>query len=296
MHLCLTSERSFSFLSFFLLFFASIKISNMCFIVKGNGNQFEDIQVFIKSVKVFDCRFLFIIVLYSIVQRLHSASTPHFVCRNLKSLLECRYLTYLPVYSHSKVWIHNIPHKFHLLLLYSHLKINVLLQQITGYFVFIFCMIIPKKGIFYWDTSTSFVINCANEHVQNLNCQCTHGVSYPCICVNTKCFMVKGKKKDDTRELRNVFKSAFYVGCCAGATKQPFVGTLNPICIKKRNTKRKQWMAASICTSRPTVEPPAPELEESAEMLKHRLRHEIITAFQGCTLVRSYVRSLFQYR
>lgn len=46
-----------SFLSF-LLFSAFIKISNVFFfIVKGNGNQFEDIWVFIKSVQAFNCRF-----------------------------------------------------------------------------------------------------------------------------------------------------------------------------------------------------------------------------------------------
>lgn len=100
-----------------------------------------------------------------------------FVCKAFVSFLECGYLTSLLVYSHSRVWIQDIPHEFHLFLLYSHLKINFFFNiSLDFFFFFIFCMIIPKKGIFYWHTSTSFVIDCANKHVHNLNCQCIHGV------------------------------------------------------------------------------------------------------------------------
>lgn len=40
---------------------------------------------------------------------------------------------------------------------------NVLFfQQITGFF-FLFCIVLPKKGIYNEHTSTSFVIDCANN-------------------------------------------------------------------------------------------------------------------------------------
>lgn len=34
---------------------------------------------------------------------------------------------------------------------------------------FLFCIVIPKKGIFYESTSTSFVRDCANKYDNNLN-------------------------------------------------------------------------------------------------------------------------------
>lgn len=167
------------------------------------GNQFEDIWVFIKSVKAFNCRFYLLCFIFDPANAAFS-STTLFAKPFLRVFLNADtspiYLYIVIVKYEYKIYLIN----FIYFLLYSHLKINVLFQRITGFyfwffFFFIFCMIIPKKGIFYWHTSTSFVIDCANKHVHNLNCQCIHGVSYPCICVNTKCFSVKKQTKKPNR-------------------------------------------------------------------------------------------------
>lgn len=154
--------------------------------MRANGNQFEDKCIFIKYVKSFDLLcFIFHPANFAFSSNISFANPswtqiPH----------------QLPVYSHSIVWIQDTL-KFHLFLLYSHLKIYVLHQLITGYFFFyccfIFCMVIPKKGIFYWHTSTSCVIDCSNNHVHDPIGQCIDDVSYPRMLVNTNCFSVKEK-------------------------------------------------------------------------------------------------------
>ena len=65
-----------SFISLvFLSFSAFIKISDIFFIVKGNGNQFEDIWVFIKSVKAFNCRFYLLCFIFDPANVAFSSTT-----------------------------------------------------------------------------------------------------------------------------------------------------------------------------------------------------------------------------
>lgn len=96
---------------FFLSFFPFVNISKIFFIVKGNGNRFEGIWISIESVKAFICRFYLLCFFYWTLKTSHSAP-PHCLQTLFKSPLECRYLTYLPVHSHSIVWIQDIPHEF----------------------------------------------------------------------------------------------------------------------------------------------------------------------------------------
>lgn len=121
-------------------------------------------------------------------------------------------------------------------LLYSHLNTNALLQQITGFFFFfIFCMIIPKKGIFLL---THIYLICYRLCQQ----ACPHSL----LPVYSWCFismyLCEHKMLFSQRQINRLVKqhvlSAFYVGCCAGATKQPFVEhsrdacQMNPICMR----------------------------------------------------------------
>lgn len=135
MHLCLTSESFCLFhfsLSLFLSFCFHKDIQIFSLLWREMGTSLKIYGFLLSLFKHLIADFIYC-VSYSILH-----STPPFYLQTLfKSLVECRYLTNLPVYSHSKVWIQDIPHKFHLFLLYSHLKIYVLLQLITGFFFLI---------------------------------------------------------------------------------------------------------------------------------------------------------------
>lgn len=170
MHLCPTSEL-LPLPFFFLSFFPFVNISKIFFIVKGNGNRFEGIWISIESVKAFICRFYLLCFFYWTLKTSHSAP-PHCLQTLFKSPLECRYLTYLPVHSHSIVWIQDIPHEFLLFCIVQPPENQCFTSTDHWIFLFffffsyiyffhiLFMTIIPKKGIFYWHTSTSFVIGC----------------------------------------------------------------------------------------------------------------------------------------
>lgn len=147
--------------------------------MRGQGNQFED-RCIILMLKHLIADFIYP-VLFSILQTLHSALT---FC--LRTLPECRYLTNLPVYSHSTVWIQDIPHTFHFFLLYSHFKINVLLQLITVWFFFTIVYILygyTKEGnILLTHIYLMCYRLCQQPHPQSY-LLCIDGVSYPFMLV-----------------------------------------------------------------------------------------------------------------
>lgn len=154
--------------------------------MRANGNQFEDKCIFVKYVKSFD-------LLCFIFHPANFAFSSNILFAN-PSLTQIPHQ--LPVYSHSIVWIQDIL-KFHLFFIVQPLE-NLCFTSTDHwifffYCCFIFCMVIPKKGIFYWHTSTSCVIDCSNNHVHDPIGQCIDDVSYPCMLVNTNCFSVKEK-------------------------------------------------------------------------------------------------------
>lgn len=105
-------------------------------------------------------------------------------------------------------------------------------HPITGVFFFslliVVCVSIPKKGIFYWHTSTSFVIDCANKCVHNLNCKWIHGASNPCLWEYKRLSVKYG---NTSRELSQKMKypveknATFMLGVVPAQQKQPLSGT-----------------------------------------------------------------------
>lgn len=179
--------------------------------MKGNGNQFDDIHVFIKPVKAFDCRFLFYLLLCYI--------QPCKRCFQLQHLtLFAKTIRVFLNADTSPIYLYIVIAKYE----YTIYLINFIYCYCTAtwkskfcfnwsldFFSSFFCMIIPKKGIFYWDTSTSFVINCANEHVQTL-------IASVFMVFHIHVFVwiqnaLWWKKKNNTREL-HMFKVLFTLG------------------------------------------------------------------------------------
>lgn len=139
--------------------------------MKGNGKQFLKIYLFIKSLKQYNFRlYLFCLHVWSRAATLHS-STPLYLNPLYELLLTDRYLTNLTVYIHNRVWIQNVPHIFQLYYFIVKPLENQCLCFNNSLDFFIFCIVLPKKGIFYEHTSTSFVIDGANTHDHILTCQ-----------------------------------------------------------------------------------------------------------------------------
>lgn len=168
MHLCLTSNNLSYFLFSFLCFQKDIYF---LYRERETGTSLA-LWVSNVSVKAFSWRFYLLCFIFDPANSAFSSTAwTRVILRADSSCPAC-------IYSRqSEIWIQNIPHEFLLFLLCIHLKsmfyCNGSLDSFF-FFFFIFCMIIPKKGIFYWHTSTSFVIDCANKHVHNLNRQCAH--------------------------------------------------------------------------------------------------------------------------
>lgn len=193
-----------------------------------------NIWVFIKSVKAFHCRFYLLCFIFNAANVAFSSTT--LLRTRLKSFLECRYLTNLPVHSHSKVWIQDIPHKFHLFFIVQPPEHQCFTS--TDHWIFLFFHILydyTKEG------------NILLTHIY-LICYrlCQQACPHSLLPVSSWCFismyLCEHKMLFSQRQINRLVKqhvlSAFYVGCCAGATKQPFVEhsrdacQMNPICMR----------------------------------------------------------------
>lgn len=67
---------------------------------------------------------------------------------------------------YNRLWKQDIPHLFCFFLFFVKPLENqcFCFNRSLDFFFFLFCIVIPKKGIYYEHTSTSFLIDCANKH------------------------------------------------------------------------------------------------------------------------------------